>query len=123
MSSLPEFIQNYCLLNSQVYRFSNIIRIQASDSVTMAIDKYISHPIRLKNSLRKDSLEYSYETIQSQINARKTSLSSLLRQSLSQKESLPTMHAHHLSLAQETSQLIHEIQAQEKMEMPRETVP
>lgn len=68
-------------------------------------------------------MEYAYETIESQMNTRKSSLSSLLRQSLAQKESGPMPKAQHGSLSEETSQLIHEIQAEEKMELPRETLP
>lgn len=68
-------------------------------------------------------MEYAYETIESQMNTRKSSLSSLLRQSLAQKESAPMPQPQHASLSEETSQLIHEIQAQEKMELPRESAP
>ncbi len=39
--SMPSFVQNYCLLNSQVYRVSNVIRIQAEDSPATAIGKYL----------------------------------------------------------------------------------
>ena len=75
LSRLPSFVQSYCVLNSQVYRFSNLIHIQPSDPVETAIQKYLSHPALLKTLYRKDSLLHSYEVIQGQLNARRSALS------------------------------------------------
>lgn len=70
IDQMPLFVQNYCFINSQVYRVSNIIKIQSNDIPLIAIDKYLSQPrkLHLKNHLKTDSLSYNYEVLEKQEN-------------------------------------------------------
>lgn len=79
---MPSFVQNYCLLNSQVYRVSNVIRIQVEDTPAMAITKYLGQPSLLwdRSTLHTDNLIYNYEVLERQQNQEELSIGRQLQQ-------------------------------------------
>lgn len=81
---MPSFVQNYCLLNSQVYRVSNVIRIQAEDTPAVAISKYLGQPSVLwdRSTLHTDNLIYNYEVLERQQNQEEQSIGRQLQQEI-----------------------------------------